>query len=257
MYKEYPCGLILLWKPPEEVVSRLNLRDFAVEKKDSLSTKNPSYLVLDGQQRLTSILKVLNGEVNVYFNVDEEKFEIYSPKLKGQPMWVSVSDVMKDGAIKAWLELKEKMGDGLDERKCLERLSKLERIKDYTITVEILHTDDYEEITEAFIRVNSKGTKLREAELALAQLAFHLPGVVSDDFEKTLYEYDRKDFEFEARFLMRCFVAISTGQSRFRYLGSLWKSDKTQLMENWKKTRKGLDYTINFLRNNVGIESSD
>ena len=38
----------------------------------------------------------------------------------------------------------------------LKKLSNLERVKEYRYPVMIIHTDDYEEVTESFIRVNSK-----------------------------------------------------------------------------------------------------
>lgn len=259
MYKEYPCGLILLWKPPSDVLESLKLRESANSLKESVNDKKPTFLVLDGQQRLTSILRVLEGSTDVYFNVEEEKFEIKSPKIKGNPLWISITKIFKNGTIKVWKEVKESIQNLTDEKyvEYLERLNRVEKIKGYRIPVEILHTDDYEEVTEAFIRINSKGTKLREAELALAQLALKLPGIVCDDFEKALDEYEEMNFEFETRFLIRCFVAFATGQSRYKFLTKLWKLSEQKLLNNWKETKQGLDYTINFLRNNVGIESSD
>jgi len=257
LYKEYPCGLILEWKPPEEVIKNLELRNIVIEQGEVPSDKKPTLLVIDGQQRLTSFLKILYGDANVYFNIETEAFELYGPKLRGQPLWISVSEVLNEGAVKVWLTLKEKLNQPIEEEKYLNRLSKLEKIKDYKIPVEILHTDDYEEVTEAFIRINSKGTRLREAELALAQLALHLPGIVSKEFEKTLDEYEEKNFEFDPRFLIRCFAAVFTGQSRFRHLKKLWEAGQDELRKNWEVTREGLDYTINFLRNNTGIESSE
>jgi len=258
LYKEYPCGLVLEWKPPEEMIKNLELRGLATGQKELAFDKKPTLLVIDGQQRLTSFLKVLSGDVRVYFNIETEAFELYGPKLKGQPLWVSVSEVLNEGAVKVWLTLKEKLKESdIDEEKYLNRLSRLEKIKDYKIPIEILHTDDYEEVTEAFIRINSKGTRLREAELALAQLALHLPGMVSKEFEKTLDEYEGKDFEFDPRFLIRCFVAVFTGQSRFRYLRKVWEASQDELRKNWEITKHGLDYTINFVRNNTGMESSE
>jgi len=259
MYKEYPCGLILLWKPPSEMLDNLQLRKSAIPSMGFSNNKKPTLLVLDGQQRITSILRVLEGTTDVYFNVEEEKFEIKSPKIKGNPLWISVTKIFKDGAPKVWRDIKKNVGNLSDEKydEYLERLAKIEKIKEYRIPVEILHTDDYEEITEAYIRINSKGTKLREAELALAQLALRLPGIVSNDFEDALDEYEEKDFEFEARFLIRCFVALATAQSRYKFLSKLWKLSEQELINHWKETKQGLDYTINFLRNNAGIESSD
>jgi len=121
----------------------------------------------------------------------------------------------------------------------------------------IIHTDDYEEITESFIRVNSKGTRLREAELAMAQLAFHWPGALVKEFESALDDYEQANYDLEARFLMRSYVAVATGQCRFRSLSALWKKNATELEDIWRNTKKAVDHTINFLRNNAGIESSD
>jgi len=106
---------------------------------------------------------------------------LYSSNLKANPLWVPVTKVVNEGAVKAWKTMKSSLQakmiqipeQNVDEY--LERLSALERIRDYRYPVMIIHTDDYEEITESFIRVNSRGTRLRDAELAMAQLAFHWP----------------------------------------------------------------------------------
>jgi len=139
----------------------------------------------------------------------------------------------------------------------LERLSRLEKIKDYRYPVMIIHTDDYEEITEAFIRVNFKGTRLKEAEMAMARLAFRWPRVLVEDFETALKDYENAGFDFEPRFLIRCFVAVGTGQSRFKHINNLWAKNRDELEEIWRQTKRGVDYTINFLKNNAGIESTE
>ncbi len=262
LYREYPSGLILLWKPKELP----QLRSPDVEQQ-SETKRNPTYLILDGQQRLTSLAKVFDEEdedINIYFNVETEEFQLFSTKLKADPLWVSVKDVLNKGAVKVWRELKKRLFERVlpqvNEKKLdeyLERLSRLEKIKDYTYPVMIIHTDDYEEVTESFIRVNFNGTRLKEAEMAMAQLAFRWPGVLVKEFEKALEDYEQINFDFEPRFLMRCFVAIGTGQSRFKHLTNLWRKNLNELQEIWRKTKEGIDYTINFLKNNAGIESSE
>ncbi|GAG89697.1 unnamed protein product, partial [marine sediment metagenome] len=74
MYKNYPCGLILYWKPPSEMLDNLQLRESAISSSRASADKKPTFLVLDGQQRITSIMRVLEGTTEVYFNVEEEKF---------------------------------------------------------------------------------------------------------------------------------------------------------------------------------------
>ena len=83
---------------------------------------------------------------------------------------------MEKGAVEIWDEVEGRlssMGKELTRpvsKEYLRRLSRLERIKEYRYPVMVIHTDDYEEITESFIRINRKGTRLREAEMAMAQL---------------------------------------------------------------------------------------
>lgn len=258
LYREYPSGLILLWKSEG---LHLVLRPPEIER--NTNEKVPSYLILDGQQRLTSLAKIIDPydkDINVYFNVEREEFQLYSSKIKSDPLWVSVKEVLNKGSVKVWRELKSKNdlnvnNDKMDEY--LERLSRLEKIKDYRYPVMIIHTDDYEEITEAFIRVNFKGTRLKEAEMAMARLAFHWPGVLVEDFETTLKNYENAGFDFEPRFLIRCFVAVGTGQSRFKHINNLWAKNQDELEEIWRQTKRGVDYTINFLKNNAGIESTE
>jgi hypothetical protein len=251
LYHQYPIGLILEWKPKELP----ELRDTHLQENRN---SHPDYLILDGQQRLTSLAKVFAGEIDVWFNVEEQSFQIFSRKLQSNPLWISVKKVLDEGGVKSWLELKNLVT--VDEAKVneyLERLSNLEKIKDYRIPVMIIHTDDYNEVTESFIRVNSKGTRLKEAELAMARLALHWPGALVNQFERALNEYEAARYELEATFLMRCYVAVATGQSRFKYLGSLWKKPEGQLKEFWERTKNAVDHTINFVRNNAGIESTD
>ncbi len=255
LYREYPSGLILFWKPEELP----ELRDGSFEQTGE---RKLNYLVLDGQQRLTSLKQVFDGKIAVYFNVEDEAFQIYSAKMKANPLWVSVRDTVSKGAVKVWRELQERINADSDDTgksqldEYLDRLSRLEKIKEYRYPVMIIHTDDYEEATESFIRINSRGTRLREAELAMAQLAFHWSGAIVKEFESALEDYEQANYEFEARFLMRCFVAVGTNQSRFRYLSALWKKSQPELEAIWKRTRKAVDHTVNFLRNNAGIESA-
>lgn len=75
LYRKYPSGTILRWATTEKVPTR----DFAVDQQED-KTYLSYYLLLDGQQRLTSLSSVLNGEeitvrdhkraIDIYFNLD-------------------------------------------------------------------------------------------------------------------------------------------------------------------------------------------
>jgi hypothetical protein len=108
-----------------------------------------------------------------------------------------------------------------------------------------------------FVRINSAGTRLRAAELVLAQLALRLPGAIVEKFEQTLDEYADVGFELDTRFLTRALIAVGTGQSRYRYLTEFWKKSPKELDAIWSRTRRGVDGTVNFVRQNAGFESAD
>jgi len=90
----------------------------------------------------------------------------------------------------------------------------------------------------------------------MAQLAFRWPGALVKQFENALDDYEQAGYDLEARFLMRCYVSIATGQSKFKFLGELWKKTPEELEEIWKKTKRAVDHTINFIKTNAGLESS-
>ena len=76
IYKDYPTGSILLWETDVDA----ELRDVAVTLQEQ-ERSSRHFLLLDGQQRLTSLLAVLNGNpVKVRKSrgkTSEEKIELY------------------------------------------------------------------------------------------------------------------------------------------------------------------------------------
>lgn len=57
LYREYPSGTILVWETDEDIKER----ELAVKSKETPTTSQ-KLLLLDGQQRITSLYAVLNGE---------------------------------------------------------------------------------------------------------------------------------------------------------------------------------------------------
>jgi len=102
----------------------------------------------------------------------------------------------------------------------------LEKIKEYQYPVMIIHTGDYEEVTESFIRVNSKGTRLREAEPVMAQLAFRWPGALVKEFESALDDCEQANYELNARFMIRYFGTVATGRIVYYPVQENWVIDR-------------------------------
>lgn len=264
LYHEYPSGQILLWDTIELPITK----SLAGVVPPALPSVGRPKIVLDGQQRLTSLYKALGAiqeaddRINVYFNVETEQFQLYLKRLDADPRWVSVRDVVT--GAKGELELLQRIADaggpGLGNPKTqdyLDRLQRLRRIGEYKFPIEIFKSDDYEEVTELFVRINSAGTRLRAAELVLAQIALRLPGTIVKTFDEAMDEYAEIGYALDARFLTRALIAIGTGQSRFRYLTEFWKKSPEEIHGIWGRARKGIDSAVNFVRQNARFESSE
>jgi len=262
LYRDYPAGQILLWDTIKLPITK-NLE--GVRTPVFPLTGHPK-IVLDGQQRLTSLFKALgkNGDdsVEVYFNLDSEQFERYSRRLSKDPRWVSVRKVINGERTDLQIlhEIEEAGGPTTKQAKAqeyLDRLQRLRKIGEYEFPIDIFKSDDYEEVTELFVRINSGGTRLRAAELVLAQLALRLPGTVAEKFEEAMDDYAELDYDLDARFMIRCLVAIGTGQSRFRYLTEFWTKPPQEIQAIWKRTKKAIDCAVNFARQNARYETSE
>lgn len=304
LYRGYPSGAILLWETDEEVPEQ----DFAVKQQRSASTK--TQLLLDGQQRLTSLSAVIRGEpvsvrgrqkpVDILFNLehpeglpfvtevadgagddddddddelpddDEEgdedssedeltrrfnqmTFVVGTKKLEQMPQWVKVTDVFKSSSDRQFLKRAGvvDLDDPLAE-KYSKRLMDLRAIKQYVYRMDILERSlSYDEVTEIFVRVNSLGAKLRSSDLALAQITAKWRGAL-----KTFQAFQdqcRKDgFELDLGLLLKNLVAFATGQSRFQTVQGL---SVAQLKSAWKQAVPAMEFAINFIKTNAGIDS--
>ena len=179
-------------------------------------------------------------------------FVVASRSLQNDPLWVPVSDIFK----KTDKEILKPLGITSDDEKWDKysaRLQKIRKIADYSYVMQVLEKDmTYEEVTEIFIRVNSLGIKLRGSDLALAQITSRWKGFINliEDFAGKFN--DDENYIIETGLPVRMLVVFATHQSRFRTVG---KINKEKLEESWKVAKDGLDYAINFLRENAGIDN--
>ena len=262
LYHEFPIGQILLWDT-DELPTTKNIK--GIDKEGIFPSIDKPKIVLDGQQRLRSLYRALSKEkdpkIDIWFNLDTEKFQKYSNKFKCNPKWVSVRDIInKETHILTIIKkIKEsnicEMNDER-EKQYADRIEKLKKIGDYNIPIEVFKSDSYDDATELFVRINSQGTRLKNAELVMAQLALRLPKMIIDTFEKSMEKYKNNGFNLDTRFLTRALIAIGTGQSRFKHLTEFWNKSESEISKIWRDTEKAVDNAVNFVRHNSRIEKS-
>ena len=250
LYRDFPVGTFLFWRTGESEYSR-NLESVAAGSPQPERTD----FVLDGQQRLTALARVIyDGDPDIRFNLETERFEVANAVIRKDPYWIPVTGIFKNGAIQVATKRDLIRGGGTEAQEMLKRLNRVEAIKNINVPVHTLTGFNYEEVTEVFVRVNSKGTRLRQAELAIAQLAFRLPGIVTNDLKAFEDELDESGYDIDLRFLVRCLTAVATNQSRFPLLGSV---DRGEVQRAWKVTRRAIESFLNLAKNNLGLESWD
>jgi hypothetical protein len=295
LYRGYPSGTILLWETDEVVP----LQDFSIAQ-----ASNPyqtTRLLLDGQQRLTSLAAVIRGipitvrgrqrPIELLFNLehpeiltvvtevneddgddedlisdeidstedelqrrfDKMTFVVTTRKLEQQPQWVKVSEVFKTDSDTMFMK-RTGITSFDDERyeKYSKRLAKLRSIRRYEYRLDILERQlSYDEVTEIFVRVNSLGAKLRSSDLALAQITAKWRNSLKI-FQAFQTKCAKLGFDLDLGLLLKNLIAFTTGQSRFLTVGSLTIE---QLQDGWKKSCNGMEFAVNFLRSNLGIDS--
>lgn len=263
IYRGFPTGSILLWDTAQDV----RLREMATDLDRGVRFDFVPKIVLDGQQRLTSLARAFDPSTpkhdRILFNIMDEVFEPYSPRSSADPRWIDVTEILTDQVTE--LDVLERLKqahvidrDNRETRNQIHnRLKTLGAIREYQYPIEIVREDDLETVTEVFIRVNSGGTRLREAELALARLAWKLPGTIVGPFEDMENACEERGFDLDARFLMRALISTATRQSRFRDLKAFWERPPAEIEDAWKRTERGLRLALDFVEGNVGIPGSE
>jgi hypothetical protein len=137
-------------------------------------------------------------------------------------------------------------------QKYSQRLARLRGIRRYMYRMDILERAlSYEEVTEVFVRVNSLGAKLRSSDLALAQFTAKWKYSLGI-FQDFLNQCADAGFELDLGLYTKALIAFATGQSRFHTVGSL---SAESLQAAWKESCRGMEFAINFLKENAGIDS--
>ena len=183
LYKGLPVGVIILWKiaePKQTGVKPINIG----------TKKEPTYLVIDGQQRLTALYSIIKNKpvivknvkkekVKIAFNPIQEKFEVWNPAIEKNPEWISdVSEIFNNAAvfsfIKNYLKRNEEKDVLMDEDLIASRIEKVRAIQNYTFSVLELSSElDPEEVSEIFVRINSKGKQLTQSDFILTLMSVY------------------------------------------------------------------------------------
>lgn len=172
LYQGYPVGYLIAWRNP------------SVRLKDG-STSSGKRILIDGQQRVTALMAALLGRevltkdyetvrIRIAFHPVEERFEVSNPAIQKDVAWFpDLAAVFSPDA--SLTELTDDYSDRNPEAdrkqvsRILERVRKI--INNHVGIIELAEDLDIETVTEIFIRVNSAGASLSQADFAMSKIA--------------------------------------------------------------------------------------
>lgn len=172
LYRGFPVGYLIIWKNP------------SVRLKDGTISSGKKILI-DGQQRITALIaslmgrEVLNKEyeivrIRIAFNPIDEIFEVLNPAIEKDPKWIAdVSELfLPDASISEITDKYKEANPEVDKKKIEKQIEKVQKIQFNQVgIIELAENLDIDTVTEIFIRVNSAGTELSQADFAMSKIA--------------------------------------------------------------------------------------
>jgi len=172
LYQGYPIGYLIAWHNP------------SVRLKDGTRSKGKKILI-DGQQRVTALMAALLGEyivdkdyrrvkIIIAFHPKERKFEVTNPAIRKDKSWIPDISKILSPEIEV-LEFVNKYcenNEESDQNEIFKSIEPLLGIIHNQIGLIELNSDlDIETVTEIFIRINSQGAILSQADFAMSKIA--------------------------------------------------------------------------------------
>ena len=259
LYLRRPVGGLLVWATESKT---------ATHRGDGPLAAGVVKLLLDGQQRMTSLYGVVRGRppkffdgnakafTGLRFHLDTETFEFYQPvKMKDDSLWIDVTELMKKGTaglgdfvtrLTVQPTLAAKVGDYVG------RLSRLLGVVDVDLHVEEVTGADktLDVVVDIFNQVNSGGTKLSKGDLALAKICADWPEA-RDTMKAKLKEWTKADYHFNLDWLLRSVNTALTGEAKFQFLH---EKNAEDIQDGLKRATKHIDTSLNLIGGRLGLD---
>ncbi len=259
LYRRHPVGSLLVWATQAEG---------APHRGEAHLAPGTVKLLLDGQQRITSLYGVLRGKspaffdgnsksfTGLYFNLEKEAFEFYQPiKMQDDPLWINVTELMLNGNaglgtfianLSQSPETAPKVGEYVG------RLSSILAIRDIDLHIEEVTGADktIDVVVEIFNKVNSGGTKLSKGDLALAKICADWPAA-RDNMKDTLTTWNGAGYNFDLDWLLRNVNTIVTGEAKFQHLHDV---SANQVEDGLDRAIKTVNQAFNMIGGRLGLD---
>lgn len=268
LIKQYPTGTMLTWEtanPPElKGPHKYDAKQGAVR------------ILLDGQQRITTLYMLVRGEIppyytaaeiikdtrGLYVNVETLELSYYvKARMEHDPRWQNITDIFqKKVRAKDIVRQLEAKGETIsrerddlmdDNTRAIENILDRE-FPEQTIPVRA----SIREAIDIFYKVNASGVSLTDAELALAQISGYWPEA-RDTFKRKLAQLADNGFVFNLDFvvyvLLGCLYHAGSDMKKLHDT-----ANSTSLRQAWQLLDKQvMDYAVSILRSHAYVDHTD
>lgn len=299
IYREYPVGTFLFWKIEKEYINKYKdsfycfLQDYSqYDKKDnekaSVETKENLIAVLDGQQRITSLLIGLRGyyeehiknkswndkesfrKTSLYFNILSNPKEIKEDSADTfnfyenidavnyndeKHCWILLSDIMNFTPTNYIERIKEYIKElKLDGNLIIDAISNLQSLADKffkhnnQLNVFIVNSDSMDEALEIFVRLNHSGQPLSKADLIFSTIVSEKAEFRSCVENIVKERNSTYDMRIDKEFVLRCCLATITENCVNKI--EAFKGKVNDIYNNWEEIDAAITTVCKFAREN-------
>ena len=259
LYRRHPVGGLLVWVTEAKTADR---------RGDGPVAAGSVKLLLDGQQRMTSLYGTVRGKAPKFFDgnpqtftglrfhLDDETFAFYQPiKMRDDPVWIDVTALMVSGQAgheALIISLAEHPDIGAKAVRYSARIARLLGILDIDLYVEEVTGAEksLDVVVDIFNRVNSGGTKLSKGDLALAKICAEWPEARSE-MKAKLKDWAAAGYHFNLDWLLRSVNTVLTGEARFSYLHGKGAPD---IQNGLARACTQIDTSLNLIAGRLGLD---
>jgi hypothetical protein len=259
LYRRHPVGGLLLWATESNT---------AAHRGDGPLAAGVVKLLLDGQQRMTTLYGVMRGKAprffdgnaqaftGLRFHLEMESFAFYQPvKMQDDLLWIDVTELMKKGAVgigEFFARLNGQPALVAKVGEYMGRLSRLMGVTDIDLHVEEVTGEDktLDVVVDIFNRVNSGGTKLSKGDLALARICADWPEA-RDTMKARLENWAEAGYGFNLDWLLRSVNTVLTGEAKFQFL---YSKTAVEIEGGLNRATKHIDTSLNMISGRLGLD---
>lgn len=259
LYRRHPVGSLLTWATESST---------AETRGGGQIPAGVVKLLLDGQQRMTSLYGVVRGAApkffegnaqaftGLHFHLADEKFEFFQAiKMRDDPRWIDVTNLFKAGnaGLGTYItdlsknpEYAPQVGDFVG------RLSAILAIRDIEFHIAEISGKDktIDVVVDIFNRVNSGGTKLSKGDLALAKICADWPDARTE-MRKSLKSWKEQGFDFNLDWLLRNVNTVAKGEAKFLHLHD---AEPAEVQDGLRRSVKSINASLNMIGGRLGLD---